>query len=245
MDRASTALAAALERVRRYAEVQRAEVALLAGSYLHGTATSVSDHDVVLLFAKVPSAWREMVHFHGADLEVFGHDLGTLAYFCDEIERPSGEPALARMIVEGEPALLADADLLRRARALAQATLDRGPTPWDDGTRDRHRYAITDLAESLRAHGARRIAIGSALYAALSSFALGANGQWSASGKAVPAALAAFRTGLDRKFASAFESLLIRDDDSDLQSLVDEVLSPFAGRLRTGFRQEAPASWRK
>jgi hypothetical protein len=245
MDGLRRDLADALERVRRYAEGQHAEVALLAGSHVHGTASLVSDHDVVLLFSKVPSAWREMVRFDDADLEVFAHDLGTVAYFCDEIERPSGESALARMILEGEPALLANPDLLRGARAIAQATLARGPIPWDEATRDRHRYAITDLAESLRVGGTRRIAIGSALHAALAGFVLRANGQWSASGKAAPAALAAFRPGLDTRFASAFEALFIRDDAAAVQSLVDELLSPFAGRLRAGFRQAAPASWRK
>jgi len=59
---------------------------------------------VVLLFRALPEgAWRAMSLFEGQHIELFAHDLATLAYFCREVDRPSGAPALPSMIAEGWP----------------------------------------------------------------------------------------------------------------------------------------------
>ena len=91
---------------------------------------------------------------------------------------------------------------------------------------------------------AQRIAIGSTLYPALGGFVLSANGRWTATGKALPAALLNFNPSLELAFTDAFEHLYQSGNDSFLQNLVDDILKPFGGRLRSGFRQQAPASWR-
>jgi hypothetical protein len=72
-----------------------ARVAILAGSRTRGDELSGSDYDIVLLFELLQSGtWREMVEFEGQHIEVFAHDLATLAYFCHAVDRPSGIPAL-------------------------------------------------------------------------------------------------------------------------------------------------------
>jgi hypothetical protein len=84
------------------------------------------------------------------------------------------------------------------------------------------------------------IAVGAALYAALSDFALRAAGRWSATGKAIPRALAAMDPDLPARFTTAFTALFATRNAAALQSLVDAVLAPYGGRLRAGYRQVAP-----
>lgn len=239
---------ASLELVARFTSAYdpAPEVVLLAGSRARGTFHADSDYDVVFLYSDLPQgAWREMVRFEGADFEVFAHDLQSLAYFFREIERPSGEPGLARMVEEGV-VVVGGGELERKARELARALLAAGPLLLDEAGLAQRRYALTDLAEALRGcgTGAERLAIGSSLYLALGSFVLRANGRWGADGKALPGALREFRTGLEEEFTEAFELLFRTGEDSLLQDLVTGVLKTFGGRLRGGFRQQAPPTWR-
>lgn len=130
----NAAVADALELVRRFV-VQchpTAEAALLAGSRGRGSGAVGSDHEVVLLFPSMPSgAWREMALFEGRHVEVFAHDLGTLAYFCRELDRPSGRPVLPTMIAEGISLLSENSAVLRAARKIANRTLHWGPPALD------------------------------------------------------------------------------------------------------------------
>ncbi|HEX5233766.1 MAG TPA: hypothetical protein VFW25_00405 [Silvibacterium sp.] len=220
---------------------------LLAGSRGKGTAKENSDYDLIFLYEELTSgAWREMTSYAGADFEIFAHDLRTLEYFLREIERPSGEASLACMIFEGIPVLGENTALEAEARDMVKRFLSAGPPPLSEATLSQRRYAITDLAEMLKSadSSAQQISIGSALHSALGSFVLSANGRWAASGKALPAALRNFNPGLESKFRNAFVHLFTSGKDSLLQELVDDILKPFGGRLRSGFRQQAPSSWR-
>jgi hypothetical protein len=224
-----------------------AEVALLTGSQSRGEATIGSDYDVVLLFGSLPDgAWREMVLFEGRHVEVFAHDLGTIAYFCREVDRPSGVPALPAMVAEGVSALPKSSSLLDAAREIACEVLRLGPFPLGDDAIRMRRYAITDLAAALQSDRDKGvlIATAAALYSALADFALRAAGNWSALGKAFPRALTAMDAALAEQFEAAFTTLFAAGDVGPVQALVDAVLAPYGGRLREGFRRGAPAAWR-
>ncbi len=221
--------------------------ALLAGSRAKGTQRRNSDYDVVLLYLDLPEgAWREMVAHDGKLFEVFAHDLRSLEYFFREVERPSGEASLACMIDEGLPILGPGNAIQHRARELARDFLACGPLPLADAGLRHKRYAITDLAEALSCadSDAQRLAIGSTLYSALGNFVLVANGRWTAGGKALPAALRGYSPSLEQAFTRAFMQLYSHGVDGLVQALVNEILEPFGGRLRAGFHQQAPSSWR-
>jgi len=229
------------------AHYPNAAAALLAGSTAHGESNVNSDYDVVLLFDSLPDgAWREMVDFEGRDFEVFAHDLATLSYFFREIEKTSGLPVLARMVAEGLPIELTSSNLVASAKEIALHTLQSGPTASDNSALEQRRYAITDLAYALSTprREARILAIGASLYSALADFFLLAAGHWSATGKATPAALAVADPKIADQFTIAFSSLFKTSDDTLVQALVDAVLTPYGGRMRGGFKQLAPASWR-
>lgn len=249
MERQGQGIDHAVRRVREMAAgyLPTPAVVLLAGSRSRGTARADSDYDLVFLYPVLgDGAWREMVRDGGADFEVFAHDLRTLAYFLEHVERPSGKPVLACMVDEGVVVIGAGDRMEEDARRLARACLAAGPLPLDEAGMAGQRYAIANLALALRSAGgeAERLAIGSPLYVALARFALLANGRWAAEGKALPRALRSVGSELDKVFIQAFAELYARGDDGAVQTLVREVLGPFGGPLRAGYRQQAPASWR-
>jgi hypothetical protein len=187
-----------------------------------------------------------MHRFEDHDFELFAHDLQTLAYFCREIERPSAQPVLATMVVEGIEVLSINPPLLVQARKICAATLQAGPPILTPEALPSRRYAITDLLNSLLASSdtASRMACGSALYSALSDFTLRAAGQWCASGKAIPKTIRRFDPALAARFSAAFSALFLESSTQPAQELVEAVLAPYGGLLRAGFRQTAPAEWR-
>ncbi len=241
---------AALDFARRFAEsyTPQPAVALLAGSRIKGTAAPTSDYDVVFLYTSLTEgAWREMVLFEDGTVELFAHDLKSLSYFLSEIELPSGEASLACMVDQGIPIIGEGAVIETAAKDLARTFLRRGPLPLSDAAVLQRRYSITDMAESLKGttSKARRLAAGSALYPALANFALTTSGCWAAGGKAIPVALHSLNPHLEQEFTEAFERLFSDGEDSLVQELVSKILEPYGGVLRAGFRQQAPAAWRK
>jgi hypothetical protein len=223
-----------------------AQAALLAGSRARGSSAASSDYDVVLFFPLLPSgAWREMILFEGHYIEAFFHDLGTFAYFCRELDRPSGKPVLPAMVAEGISILSENSALLEKAREIANETLRSGPPVLSAEEIRRRSYAISDLASKLRSDSDRGVflAVGASLFVELADFALRAAGHWSASGKAIPRALAMVRPNLAEQFEIAFCDLFAKGDVAPVQALVDVVLQSQGGRVREGYRQAAPASW--
>jgi len=78
-----------------------ARVVFLAGSIIRGEETPHSDLDLVVIFDKLPNAYRESFHLWGFPVEAFVHDPETLNYFMLELDRPAGIPSLAQMVLEG------------------------------------------------------------------------------------------------------------------------------------------------
>jgi hypothetical protein len=124
--------------------------------------------------------------------------------------------------------------------------LRSGPPSLAPETVRERRYAITELAATLRDNREESIMIatGAALHIALADFTLRAAGRWSARGKAIPHALAAMNPVLATQFTSAFATLFAIKDAVPVLTLVDSILALYGGRLRAGFRQAAPAAWR-
>jgi predicted nucleotidyltransferase len=54
-----------------------ASVIFLAGSIVRGESTPFSDLDLVVIFDKLPAAYRESFYFQGFPIEAFVHDPET------------------------------------------------------------------------------------------------------------------------------------------------------------------------
>lgn len=235
----------ALDFARRFVARHHpgADAAVLAGSQARGEGMSGSDYDVVLLYPSLPKGgWRKMTLFEGQHIEVFAHDLKTLAYFCNEVDRLSGKPVLPAMVIEGVAIWSRAPATLEAARRIASEILRLGPPPLDEAALRVRRYTITDLASALRTGREKHVilATGAALYSALADFALRAAGRWSASGKAFPKELSRMNGPLATQFEAAFAALFAGGETAQVQVLVDVVLAPYGGRLREGFEQGHP-----
>src|ERR671921_773911 len=77
-----------------------ARVLFLGGSVMRGEATAASDLDVVVVYERLPNAYREAFVYGGWPVEAFVHDAGTLEEFF-EVDRRRGLPSLMSMVWEG------------------------------------------------------------------------------------------------------------------------------------------------
>jgi hypothetical protein len=225
-----------------------AAAVLLAGSVVRGEATAHSDLDLVVLYERVPHAWRESFVSDGWPVEAFVHDVETLRYFFVEVDGRAGTPSLAAMVLEGIDVTAGrrPGALTAAAKQLAGEIIAAGPAPWDERELRQRRYMLTDLVDDLRAprSHAERVATGARLYEVLADCMLRAGRHWSARGKTIPRVLAQHDAALAARFVAAFDALFAGGDAAAVVALVEDVLRPFGGFLFDGHRLDAPAAWR-
>ena len=79
----------------------KAQAVFLAGSVVEKQGTATSDLDVVIVFDRLPNAYREAFIYDGWPIDAFIHDPETLAYFFERFDLPSFSPALPNMVAYG------------------------------------------------------------------------------------------------------------------------------------------------
>jgi hypothetical protein len=216
-----------------------ARVLFLGGSVMRGEATPASDLDVVVIYERLPNAYREAFMYGGWPVEAFVHDAGTLEEFFER-DRRRGLPALMSMVWEGSEVPGSSefsAGLKRRARALLEA----GPPPWDEGELALRRYRLTDWVDDMRfpRSSEELVATGAWLYQDAAEFYFRARGLWSAHSKTIPRRLRATDADFAERFLHAFDALFAERRPGPAVALVEELLEPFGGLLFEGFRNEA------
>jgi hypothetical protein len=229
----------------RYPE---AAALLLAGSTVRGEATPHSDLDLVVLYERLPHAWRESFVCDGWPVEAFVHDPATLRYFFMDVDGRAGTPSLAAMVLEGvDVATLDEPNAVTvAAKQLAAEVIAAGPPAWTEHELRQRRYLLTDLVDDLRSprSHAERVAAGTRLYEPLADCILRAPRRWSARGKSIPRVLAQHDAALAARFTAAFDALFAAADAAPVVALVEDVLRPFGGFLFDGHRLDAPDAWR-
>ena len=224
---------------------QEADVLLLCGSVVRGEQTETSDLDLVVLYHELPNAHRKSYTYQGWPIEAFVHDLQTLHYFFDKVDRPSGIPSLMQMVVEGIE-IPARTSLSDRSKELAQEYLDLGLPVWAKQDVDKSRYTISDLLDDVRgaADGAEQQAILMKLYECFADHYFRSRQLWSGKGKWIPRR---FRN-LDARFAdevfAAISKALRGEGIEAFLNLVEQELAKDGGELFAGFHLDAPQHWR-
>jgi len=216
-----------------------ARVLFLAGSVMRGEATPSSDLDIVVVYERLPNAYREAFVYGGWPVEAFVHDAGTLEEFFESDGR-RGVPALMSMVWEGlevPEACAFSEGLKRRARELLEA----GPPPWDEEELTLRRYRLTDWVDDMRfpRSGEELIATGAWLYQDAAEFYFRTRGLWSAHSKTIPRRLREADAAFAERFLRAFDALFVEKRPDPAVALVAELLEPFGGFLFEGFRREA------
>jgi predicted nucleotidyltransferase len=234
--------AATAIRDQRYRD---AIVVFAAGSLVRGEGTAYSDLDLIVIYPRVSSAYREAFRFQNLPVEAFVHDPETLHYFFLELDRRSGIPSLPQMVVEGieipEPN-----DISRSLKALAASVIAMGPPALSFEDRQKIRYRITDVLDDLRAprSAGERIATGAQLFEVLADYYFRTNGLWSAKGKTIPRALMRVNAGLCERYCRSFENLFATGGVDAVIAVAEDMLQPDGGMLFEGFRLDAPPEWR-
>ena len=223
----------------------QADLAFVAGSIMRGQGTPLSDIDLVVLHAALPSgAWRESFLHEGVPVEAFVHDAGTLRWFFRS-DRASGHPQIIDMVVQGEvvgPRLQAAQSL----RDLANRLLALGPPALSVEELDLLRYRLTDMADDLAAERPTEelVSIGASLYHALAELMLRTRGVWGAGGKWVPRNLAKADPDAAAEFDAAFDALFRRGNPEPVLLTLAKELAPHGGFLFDGYRRPAKPEWR-
>ena len=223
-----------------------ADVIFLAGSLLRGEGTPYSDLDLVVVFEKLPHAWRESFNFHGYPVEAFVHDPETLNYFLFEPSRSSRPPSTARMVFEGIE-VPGPSEISRSLKRIAADIIASGPPEFGDEDERRLRYTITNLIDDIRQPRSREelIACGAELYGALADYYFRANGQWPAVNKAIPRAFSKADPDLYSRFREGFEELFAGGQSDKAITLAEEILKRHGGFLFDGYKHEASPACRK
>lgn len=218
----------------------------LAGSIIRGEGTPFSDLDLVVIFDHLPAAYRESFHFQGFPIEAFVHDPETLNYFLFELDRPSGIPSLAQMILEGIE-IPKPNELSLSLKQMATSVIELGPPELSEEDVHKLRYEITNLVNDIREPRSRDelIAAGTELHESLANYYLRTNRLWSAKGKSIPRILRQADSDLYSRYAAAFNELFAQGHTAKLIALAEELLTPRGGFLFDGHRLDAPANYRK
>ena len=211
----------------------------LGGSVMRGEATPTSDLDIVVVYERLPNAYREAFVYGGWPVEAFVHDAGTLEEFF-ESDRRRGVPALLSMVWEGVEIPEA-CEFSARLKRSAQELLEAGPPPWDEEELTLRRYRLTDWVDDMRhpRSAEELVATGAWLYQDAAEFFFRTRGQWSAHSKTIPRRLREADAAFAEKFLRAFDALFTEKRPEPAAALVAEMLEPFGGFLFDGFRQEA------
>lgn len=223
-----------------------ASLIFLAGSIVRGEGTSFSDLDLVVIFDKLPAAYRESFYFQGFPVEAFVHDPETLNYFLYDVDRPSGIPSLAQMILEGVE-IPQPSELSVSLKELATSVIEMRPPALSEKEICKLRYNITNLVDDIRQprSKAELVASGTELYEALADYYFRTNNLWSAKGKSIPRILEHKDAALCLRYCAAFEELFADGKPEKVIVLAEEILNPNGGYLFDGHRLDAPADYRK
>lgn len=222
-----------------------AKAVFWAGSVSQGTYTGLSDLDIVVVFEALPNAYREAFAYEGWKVDAFIHDMDTLRYFFEKVDKTSGILALPKMVLDGTIITPVSA-FSEEIKNLARTTLEAGPPKWNQADIDKERFFITDKLDDILSpqNRAEQMASSAWLYEALAQFYFRAQGKWCASGKSILRYLKNHDYDLACAYRDAFEELFKRSHTHELETLVNKILEPYGGLLWEGYRSDAPKEYK-
>jgi hypothetical protein len=181
----------------------------------------------------------------GWPVEAFVHDLETLKFFLEKVDRPAGSATLAEMISEGLE-IPGPSALSETAKVLARAALQNGPPALTENEVQDRRYQISELIDDIREPRNRQEMIASAtlVYNKLAEYYFRSRCDWSCKGKAILKRMKKADPAFARRFGEAFDVLFSTGQPGRVIELAEELMAPQGGLLFEGYRREVPVNWR-
>jgi predicted nucleotidyltransferase len=221
-----------------------AEVIFLAGSIIRDEGTKTSDLDLVVIFEKLPNAFRESFYFNDFPVETFVHDPETLNYFLRKEYETAFSP-LMQMILDAIE-IPVPCSLSSRLKQSAVDLKRRKPPKQSGEEIKRLRYSITNLIDDIKEPRSKfeSTATSTVLYTTLSEFYFRSNDLWLAKQKSIPRELQKADGSFQKRFCLAFEDLFVNGKSEKVIELAEEILFPYGGFLFDGYRSDAPKTER-
>ena len=209
--------------------------AFLAGSASRGTATALSDLDIVVVLGGRPAPYRETVRFASWPVELFVHDEASLRYWYD-LEASNFRPVLAHMVATG--VVLLDAGAATRLQEAATAQLDAGPAPLAKAELLLRRYLLTDTLDDLisAADADERDAVAGAVLTQAAELFLLNRGHWLGRSKWLVRRLTGADPRVARDLMAAHRVAVGTGDTASLEGAAEAILDEVGGRLTEGYR---------
>jgi predicted nucleotidyltransferase len=224
---------------------QGAEAIFVAGSVVRGEASTYSDLDLVVIYPKVPVAYRESFFHKDWPVEAFIHDRETIQYFFKVVDPAIGRATLAEMVSEGHeiPGPSVTTTFLKD---LARVTLQAGPPALPESEIQDRRYQISELIDDIREPRSKQelIATASLVYNELADFYFRVQRGWTGSGKSVLKRMKRLDPIFTRRFSDAFDELFSLGQTQKVIEVAEEVLGAAGGFLFEGYRRDVPLEWR-
>ncbi len=215
-----------------------------SGSIIRGEGKKGSDIDLVVVFDRLETAWRETFIEDEFPFEVFVQDPGTLSWFF-ESDIARGYPVIIHMVATGE-ILGPNPDKGQVWKDYAASVLRAGPPKLVGEKLNALRYQITDLLDDL--HGERSEpeirAIAAQLYQSLADLMLLGREKWSGRGKWVPRLLGEMDQVLAYEFDYAFQQASLGNVEK-LCNLTHTELNRHGGSFFAGDKRVASQQARR
>lgn len=218
--------------------------AFASGSITRGEGTKGSDVDLVVVFDRLETGWRETFVEGDLPFEVFIQDSETLSWFF-ESDIARGCPVIIHMVATGQ-ILGLNPEKGRVWKDYAASVLRAGPPELVGEKLNALRYQITDLLDDL--HGDRAgpevRAIAAQLYQPLADLMLLGRGRWSGRGKWIPRLLREAHRELASKFDDAFQPVSLGNVE-ELCNLTHAELDRHGGPFFAGDKRMASQQARR
>jgi predicted nucleotidyltransferase len=216
-----------------------ARAAWLGGSVVRGDATPTSDLDITVLLPGRPAPFRDSIRFGGWPVELFVHDLGSLALYRQK-DQDRRQPTIMRLV--GESVILIDTNgsgVSLQRECLAEVAA--GPRPLTADELASARYGVTDSLTDLEGciDDAERAAISAVLWQEAARLLLAGSRHWTGLGKGLVRELRRYDIAESTAHLPDLIDGLrcsIAGDPAQLISTCDRILDQFGGRFFEGHR---------
>lgn len=219
----------------------KAKAVFWAGSVSQNKGTIASDLDLIIVFEKIPNAYREAFVYEGWPIDAFVLDFDSLCLFLEEARAGNGISGLSTMILNGRE-VLQPSEFSEQIKKFVQTKVNEGPQCWTQEIIDKERFLITDALEDIKfpVSQAEQMASVAWLLEAIGQFYFRAQNKWCASGKSLMRYLHREDARLAKEFTKGFGTLFKHQDTTALEQVVQKILAPYGGFLWHGFNSQAP-----
>lgn len=212
------------------------DVAILAGSSINKEITPQSDLDIVIIYEKQPSSYRQCFFCFDWKIEAFVYNRSSLS-FAFEFSRLEGIPTIPRMCAEG--IILINDGSAKEIQDEAKESLESGPVTWTEEEKDHLRFMITDLLDDLTSpiNKKEKVFVAHKLFEVISEYVLRANNYWMGHGKWMFRSLRDYDEAFCEQLIQGFQIFIMSGNIEPFTTLIDKVLELHGGKLFEGYKE--------